>query len=325
MAIDPNQINLPFLEQDIGTNPAVGPTVFNPQQFAIGLVGSPGNLGKFTFENAPPGLRIEDIVDQVSDEVGDEGEDDDNGVKAAAAVAAELYKSDGAQAEADYQRALSENVARAWGERVRGYKYDSPESTSLIDIVSNVVKKVTGGLSIEIPLNDGDNSNPTTTASDGIIKDWNESGEAWKYGPSQAMYGTSPYDPYDPRVGENISGTPPYGAGDVKDQSMLTPSMGDTTPNRPSSQGLFSGPGMNGSSQDAASVAAHSEGGDVISGDDSRQSRIDSLYSKISESEGGINSSNRGTANNKIVGSTHNTIRGGKPLSEMTVGEIMEY
>lgn len=45
----------------------------------------------------------------------------------------------------------------------------------------------------------------------------------------------------------------------------------------------------------------------------------------ISSGEGGYESSNRGTSNNEIIGSTNNTVRGGKPLSKMTLGEIKGY
>jgi len=44
----------------------------------------------------------------------------------------------------------------------------------------------------------------------------------------------------------------------------------------------------------------------------------------IAEGEGTYESSNRGTKNNNIIGSTSNTIRDGKKLSEMTIGEIKE-
>jgi hypothetical protein len=42
----------------------------------------------------------------------------------------------------------------------------------------------------------------------------------------------------------------------------------------------------------------------------------------ISKGEGGYESSNRGTKNNKIQGSTHSTTRDNKKLSEMTIDEI---
>ena len=46
----------------------------------------------------------------------------------------------------------------------------------------------------------------------------------------------------------------------------------------------------------------------------------------ISSGEGGYGASNRGTSGGKIIGSTlDNTVRGGKKLTEMTLGEIMEY
>ena len=46
----------------------------------------------------------------------------------------------------------------------------------------------------------------------------------------------------------------------------------------------------------------------------------------ISSGEGGYGASNRGTIGDDIVGSTlDNTTRGGKKLTEMTLGEIMEY
>lgn len=44
----------------------------------------------------------------------------------------------------------------------------------------------------------------------------------------------------------------------------------------------------------------------------------------ISKGEGDYNSSNRGTRNNKIVGSTNNTFINGNPLAESTIGEIMQ-
>lgn len=44
----------------------------------------------------------------------------------------------------------------------------------------------------------------------------------------------------------------------------------------------------------------------------------------IAEGEGTYESSNRGTKNNNIIGSTSSTIRDGKKLSEMTIGEIKE-
>lgn len=43
----------------------------------------------------------------------------------------------------------------------------------------------------------------------------------------------------------------------------------------------------------------------------------------ISKGEGGYNSSNRGTRNNEIVGSTNDTMINGRPLTESTIGEIM--
>lgn len=49
-----------------------------------------------------------------------------------------------------------------------------------------------------------------------------------------------------------------------------------------------------------------------------------SILDFISKGEGGYNSSNRGTRNKKIVGSTNNTSLNGKPLTESTIGEIMQ-
>jgi len=49
------------------------------------------------------------------------------------------------------------------------------------------------------------------------------------------------------------------------------------------------------------------------------------VLSFISSGEGGYNSSNRGTVNNEIIGSDNATKRGGKSLSEMTLGEIKRY
>ena len=49
------------------------------------------------------------------------------------------------------------------------------------------------------------------------------------------------------------------------------------------------------------------------------------VLSFISSGEGGYNSSNRGTINNEIIGSDNATKRGGKSLSEMTLGEIKGY
>ena len=46
------------------------------------------------------------------------------------------------------------------------------------------------------------------------------------------------------------------------------------------------------------------------------------LLDFIAAGEGGYNSSNRGTLNKKILGSTHDTQRDGKPLTEMTIAEI---
>ena len=45
----------------------------------------------------------------------------------------------------------------------------------------------------------------------------------------------------------------------------------------------------------------------------------------ISAGEGGYESSNRGTSGDNIVGSTNSTVRGGKPLSKMTLAEIKGY
>ena len=54
---------------------------------------------------------------------------------------------------------------------------------------------------------------------------------------------------------------------------------------------------------------------EVIAGD---------LLSFISSGEGGYNSSNRGTLNNRIVGSTHDTVRNGRTLEDLTFAEIFE-
>ena len=53
--------------------------------------------------------------------------------------------------------------------------------------------------------------------------------------------------------------------------------------------------------------------------------KAEGLLEYISSGEGGLNSSNRGTSGSSIVGSTNKTVRGGKQLSEMTIGEIMKY
>ena len=45
----------------------------------------------------------------------------------------------------------------------------------------------------------------------------------------------------------------------------------------------------------------------------------------ISAGEGGYESSNRGTSGDNIIGSTNSTVRGGKPLSKMTLAEIKGY
>ena len=49
---------------------------------------------------------------------------------------------------------------------------------------------------------------------------------------------------------------------------------------------------------------------------------LEPMFEFISEGEGGYNSSNRGTSGGKIQGSTNNTTRDGKSLTEMTIGEI---
>lgn len=49
-----------------------------------------------------------------------------------------------------------------------------------------------------------------------------------------------------------------------------------------------------------------------------------SILDFISKGEGGYNSSNRGTVDNKIVGSTNSTVLNGRPLEENTIGEIMK-
>lgn len=48
------------------------------------------------------------------------------------------------------------------------------------------------------------------------------------------------------------------------------------------------------------------------------------LLDFIAKGEGSYNSSNRGTKDEEIVGSSHSTTRGGKQLSEMTIGEIQQ-
>ena len=52
---------------------------------------------------------------------------------------------------------------------------------------------------------------------------------------------------------------------------------------------------------------------------------LGNLKDFIASGEGNYESSNRGTIGNSIIGSTHSTLRGDKKLSEMTIGEIMEY
>ena len=51
---------------------------------------------------------------------------------------------------------------------------------------------------------------------------------------------------------------------------------------------------------------------------------VDDLLSFISSGEGGYNSSNRGTLNDRIVGSTHDTVRNGRNLEDLTFAEIFE-
>ena len=53
-------------------------------------------------------------------------------------------------------------------------------------------------------------------------------------------------------------------------------------------------------------------------------SAIDRLLDFIGKGEGSYNSSNRGTINNRIIGSTHTTNRDGKALKDMTFAEIFE-
>jgi len=49
------------------------------------------------------------------------------------------------------------------------------------------------------------------------------------------------------------------------------------------------------------------------------------LLGLIASGEGGYNSSNRGTLDGRIMGSTHNTVRDGKSIPDMTVAEIMKF
>ena len=49
---------------------------------------------------------------------------------------------------------------------------------------------------------------------------------------------------------------------------------------------------------------------------------LEPMFKFIQEGEGDYNSSNRGTIGKKIIGSTNNTTRDGKSLTEMTIGEI---
>ena len=49
---------------------------------------------------------------------------------------------------------------------------------------------------------------------------------------------------------------------------------------------------------------------------------LEPMFEFIQEGEGDYNSSNRGTIGKKIIGSTNNTTRDGKSLTEMTIGEI---
>ena len=64
----------------------------------------------------------------------------------------------------------------------------------------------------------------------------------------------------------------------------------------------------------------------VIKEDNPKTSeKAEGLLEYISSGEGGLNSSNRGTVGSSIIGSTSKTVRSGKQLSEMTVGEIMKY
>ena len=53
-------------------------------------------------------------------------------------------------------------------------------------------------------------------------------------------------------------------------------------------------------------------------------SAVDRLLDFIGKGEGSYNSSNRGTINDRIIGSTHNTNRDGKALKDMTFAEIFE-
>lgn len=70
------------------------------------------------------------------------------------------------------------------------------------------------------------------------------------------------------------------------------------------------------------STAIDSEAPDITAPESG--SAIDRLLDFIGKGEGSYNSSNRGTINNRIIGSTHNTNRDGKKLPDMTFAEIFE-
>jgi hypothetical protein len=61
-------------------------------------------------------------------------------------------------------------------------------------------------------------------------------------------------------------------------------------------------------------------GSNLVSGSGTQK-----LLGMIASGEGGYNSSNGGTLRGNIVGSTNNTQRGGKPLTELTVAEVEKY
>jgi len=53
--------------------------------------------------------------------------------------------------------------------------------------------------------------------------------------------------------------------------------------------------------------------------------KVTDLLDFIGKGEGGYNSAHRGTISDKIYGSTGNTVRDGKKLTDLTVGEIKKY
>jgi hypothetical protein len=73
-------------------------------------------------------------------------------------------------------------------------------------------------------------------------------------------------------------------------------------------------------SQDTEEQAAAVNTSDIGTGAEGSKTLLDF----IAKGEGSYNSSNRGTKSGSIVGSSHKTQRGGKSLSEMTIGEIQE-